>query len=76
VNLRNLLIQFAKEIKEIEGKLGKDDVKLESFILSITPYEKLIEGKINPPSKNQYIEHNVLFLTDSDWPEKLFSNEI
>jgi len=70
-------IQFAKkDIKEIEKNLGKDNIRLEGFILSITPYEKLIEGKINPSSKNQYIEHNVLFLNDSNWPESLFSNLI
>jgi len=73
-------IQFAKEIKEIEQKLNKEDeqksnkvdIYLESFILSATPYESLIRGKINPPSKDEYIKHNVLFLDDKDWPEILF----
>jgi len=70
-------IQFAKnEIKQIEQTLGDKNIKLESFILSKTPYEKLIEGKTNPPPKEEYIEHNVLFLDDSDWPGRLLSNLI
>ncbi|MBA7676796.1 hypothetical protein ES703_85041 [subsurface metagenome] len=69
-------IQLKDEIKQLEQKLGKGNVALESFILSKTPYEKLIEGRSNPPSKDEYIEHHILFLDDSDWPEKLFSNLI
>jgi hypothetical protein len=68
-------IQFAKdEIKQIKRTLGRDDIALKSFILSKTPYKKLIEGKTNPPSKEKYIEHNVLFLDDIKWPERLISN--
>jgi len=66
-------IRLKYEIKELERNLGKSDMVLESFILSKTPYEKLIEGKTNPPSKGEYIEHNVLFLDDKNWPERLFS---
>jgi len=68
-------IQFAKnEIKQIKQTLGRGDIELESFILSKTPYEKLIEGKTKPSSKEEYIKHNVLFLDDNDWPERLLSN--
>jgi len=70
--LGNEKIQFAKEIKELEKKLGKDNIVLESFILSKTPYDKLIEGLTSPPSKDEYIKHHVLFLEDKDWPETLF----
>lgn len=69
-------IQLKDEIKQLEQKLGKGNVVLESFILSKTPYEKLIEGRSTPPSKDDYIEHHILFLDDSDWPERLFSNLI
>ncbi len=66
-------IQFAKnEIKELEQRLGKDNVTLESFILSETPYSKLIQGRTNPPSKEEYINHHVLFWEDKDWPKRLF----
>jgi hypothetical protein len=68
-------IQFAKnELKQIEQKFCRDNIALNSFILSSTPYEKLIEGKTKPPSKDEYIKHNVLFLDDSNWTEKLFAN--
>jgi len=73
-DLNDEKIQFAKEIKQIEQKLNQTNIRLESFILSATPYEKLIKGKTNPPSKNEYMENNVLFLDDDkDWLERLFS---
>ena len=65
-------IQLKEEIKQLEQKLGKGNVALESFILSKTPYEKLIEGRTKPPSKDEYINHHVLFLDDNNWPERLF----
>ncbi|MEM3974885.1 MAG: DEAD/DEAH box helicase family protein [Ignisphaera sp.] len=66
-------IQFAKEIKNIEKKLSNSNIILESFILSITSYDKLIEGMVNPPSKEEYEANHVLFLEDEDiWCEKLF----
>ncbi len=65
-------IQFKDEIKEIEQKLANNSIVLESFILSKTPYEKLKEGLTNPPKKDEYIKNHVLFLDDSDWPEKFF----
>jgi len=34
----------------------------------------LIEGRTKPPSRAEYIEHHILFLDDSDWHGKLFSN--
>jgi len=67
-------IQLKNEIKELEKKLGNSNIRLESFILSKTKYEKLIEGRTSPPKKEEYINEHVLFLDDSDWPEKLFSN--
>ncbi len=71
-DLNDEKIQLKHEIKELEKNLNKKDIVLASFILSMTPYEKLIEGKKNPPSKKEYIENNVLFLDDKDWPEQLF----
>jgi len=69
-------IQLKYEIKELERNLGNSDIVLESVILSKTPYGKLIEGKTTPPSKEEYIEHNVLFLDDGNWPEELFHHLI
>lgn len=68
-------IQLKNEIKNLERKLGNNNVTLESFILSKTTYEKLIEERLEPPSKEEYINHNVLFLEDNNWTEKLFSNQ-
>ncbi len=65
-------IQFAKEIKELEQKLGKNNIRLESFILSKTKYESLIDGISNPQEKDEYIENHVLFLYDINWLEILF----
>jgi hypothetical protein len=65
-------IKLNEDIKQLEQKLGKENVTLESFILSKTPYEKLIEGRTSPPSKDEYINHHVLFLGDKDWQEGLF----
>jgi len=67
-------IQFAKEIKELERKLGKNNIRLESFILSKTNYQSLIDGISSPPEKDKYIENHVLFLEDNNWPEILFSS--
>src|SRR3990170_5623515 len=83
-SLENEKIKFAidkddKEpmnIKQIQRNLGNDNITLESFILSITTYEKLIEGEANFPTKEEYINHHVLFLKDKYWPEKLFGTLI
>jgi len=72
--LDNEKIKLKSDIKELEEKLGERNVALESFILSRTPYEKLIEGRTSPPSKEEYLNHHVLFLKDTDWPERLFVN--
>jgi hypothetical protein len=66
-------IKLKDDIKQLEQKLGKVNVVLESFILSITPYEKLIEGRTSPPSKDEYINQHVLFIKDNDYIEKLLN---
>lgn len=63
-------------IKKVEQEINKKDKKnvvLEYFLLSPTPYEKLQIGESNPYSKEEYESNHVLFLDDSDWPEKLFN---
>jgi len=68
-------IKLKDDIKQLEQKLGKENVVLESYIVSITPYEKLVEGRTSPPSKDEYINNHVLFL-EKDWPERLFGTLI
>lgn len=70
-------IQFAtREIKEIERKLGNNNIILESFILSKTSYNQLIDRMTPSPSKDEFIKHHVLFLEDKDWPEKLLCSSV
>lgn len=66
-------IKFAEEIEKIKRHLGKDNIKLASFIISKTPYDELTKGMSSPPLKKEYINHHVLFLDEKDWPEKIFS---
>ncbi|MEM5875671.1 MAG: DEAD/DEAH box helicase family protein, partial [Candidatus Aenigmatarchaeota archaeon] len=67
-------IQFSKEIKDIEKELFKNnkDITLESFIISTTSFNNLIKGLKDYPSKEDYINHHVLFLDDKDCFENLF----
>ncbi|HOJ92881.1 MAG TPA: DEAD/DEAH box helicase family protein [Dictyoglomaceae bacterium] len=68
-------IRFCKdEIKEMEKNLGRGNITLDGFILSITPYNELIKGFGTPPSKDDFIKSHVLFLSDIDWPEILFNS--
>ncbi len=71
-DLNDEKINFAKEVKELEKKIGEEDIVLESFILSETSYKELIKGKVSYPSKNEYEKNHVLFLDDEDWTKKLF----
>lgn len=62
-------------MKEILNKEKEDINKeyiLESFIISDTEYNDLIKGMVNPPSKKDFEDNNVLFFEDKDWCEKLF----
>jgi len=63
-----------KKIQEEINKKDKKNVVLEYFLLSPTPYKELIIGESNPHSKEEYESNHVLFLDDSDWPEKLFKS--
>lgn len=67
-------IKLKDDIKQLEQKLGKENVVLESFILSITTYQKLTEASTDPPSKDEYLNNHVLFLKDKEWPGRLFAD--
>ena len=66
-------IQLSVDIKELEKELGGKDVVLESFILSQTPYDKVVGGRTTPEPKDKYIKNHVLFLDDKEWPEQFLS---
>lgn len=59
-------------VKDIEKKLNNQNISLESFILSATEYDKLVEGIVSAPSKEEYERKHVLFLNDKDWTDKFF----
>jgi len=65
-----------KNIEQEINKREKKNVVLEYFLLSQTSYEKLNTGESNPPSKEEWESNHVLFLDDSNWPEKLFDHLI
>lgn len=70
--LDNQKIKLSDDIKDLEHVLGEKDIFLESFILSHTPYEKLVEGRTSPEPKEEYIKKHVLFLDNKEWPEQFF----
>jgi hypothetical protein len=57
-------------IKDIERKLGNPNVKLESFILSVSKYEDIKESCGNI-KKEEFEKHHILFMEDGDVIEKL-----
>jgi hypothetical protein len=57
--LNDKKIQLHEVLKEIQQKLGRNDVALDSFILSVASYNELIRGVPKPPSKDEYIEKHV-----------------
>lgn len=70
-DISNEKIQLCKKIKNIEKRLGNNNIILESFILSITSYEDIIEGITEPKPKEFYIDNHVLFL-EKNWQSQLF----
>lgn len=72
---------FKEDIKDIERSLALENLILESFILSPTPYEAVIRGQRMPEGnidlkekkKELAMEKHLLFLEDSDWPETLLN---
>jgi superfamily II DNA or RNA helicase len=67
-------IQLHNEIKNLEKALNNPNVILDSYILSITPYDELIKGLTKPPKKEDYIKENVLFLEDENCFDYIFRN--
>jgi hypothetical protein len=69
-NIDDDKIQLHKYIKEIEKNLGNPNVRLESFILSVSKYSdiKKIFGGV---SKEEFENNHVLFMEDDKLIEKL-----
>jgi hypothetical protein len=70
--LDNEKIRLHREIKDLQKRLSRKNVVLDSFILSKTSYDDLTRGRVDPESKEKFEKNHVLFLEDHDWPGKLF----
>ena len=57
-------ILLSKQIEEIRNRLGDPNVRLDSFILSVTPFETM--GPAWKMSKDEMAELHVLFMEDRD----------
>ena len=55
-------VRLAKQIKEIEKRLGDPNVRLDSFILSVTPFKTV--GRSWGMSKAKMAERHVLFMAE------------
>lgn len=67
-------IQLHKEIKKLEKALNNPNLILDSYILSITPYDELIKGLTKPPKKEYFIKEHVLFLEDESCLDYIFKD--
>jgi len=61
-------LRFFQEIKTIEEKLGKADIRLESFIVSVTPYEDITWNNNSeaPHPPREFERRHVLFQKTSE----------
>ncbi len=67
-------VQLHKTIKEVEERLSHDDVRLESFIVSVTSYEDIdwqTDGR--KLSRTELADMHVLFQKDSAYLAELFT---
>ena len=55
-------VRLSRQIKEIEQRLGDPNVRLDSFILSVTPFETV--GRSWNRSKPELAERHVLFMKE------------
>ena len=65
-------VSYIKEIEENLKKKAGIKLKLDAFLLSITPYEKAKDIFCRKASKEDFEIHKILFLEDDNYLEKLF----
>ena len=69
-------VQFHQEIKTLEKQIGDTDVKLASFIVSVTPFEQigLWDKKL---TQKDFEDHHIVFQSDkSKYIEEIFQRII
>ena len=68
-NFNNPKIQFAQKIKQLQADLKRDDIRLESFLLSQTHRHDLRWPKLGEKGKQatnaDYRQHHILFAVDN-----------
>jgi len=71
-NFNDEKIQLHKNIKEIEAAINVPELRLESYILSVSEYKDIVTnfGDSKVP-KQQFEENHVLFMEDIDFIKKL-----
>ncbi|SMP09000.1 Type III restriction enzyme, res subunit [Desulfurobacterium pacificum] len=66
-------VSYIKEIEENVKKKAGIELKLDAFLLSVTPYEKVKDNFGSKVSKEDFERHKILFLRDEEnYLEKLF----
>jgi hypothetical protein len=72
--LKDPKIQLFRDLRELQSKLGDQNIVLNSFIISVEAYEKW--GKhFGDITKEEFLENHVLFQDDREYIEQLI-NEI
>ena len=66
---------LAEEVKKLEVELGLKDLILNSFILSVTPYQGLLDdgaASLYGKNKEEFQEKHILFMEDADYLPTMF----
>jgi hypothetical protein len=72
-NFNDEKIQLHKNIKDIEAKIKTPQLRLESYILSVSRYKDICKAFDDGKRPKQEFEQNhILFMEDSDFVKKLF----
>ena len=75
-SLNNEKIRLHEDIKNIEQnkrKEGWENIRLESYILSPTPYADLSKKELKLPSKDEYRKNHVIFMEDENWQKQFIT---
>ena len=65
-------IEFYKQIKEVEQEMGDDKVVLNSFIISVTPYQEVSKKWDKNWNEEDFDARNILFQRDAASVMKMF----
>jgi len=72
-NFNDEKIQLHRNIKEIEGEIKDPELRLESYILSVSKYSDVRKTFGNGKrTKQEFEDNHILFMEDSDSMKKLF----